>query len=117
MTQTKKNKTLRQELRNNMPLAERILWSKLKSKQLEGFKFRRQYEVQGFIIDFYCSEKKLAIELDGESHVGEKNQARDLVREKVIQDFGIGVIRFSNSQIYNNLNGVLLEVLRVLKEL
>ena len=51
-----------------MPLAEIILWERLKNRQLEGYKFRRQYNVQDFVIDFYCPELKLAVEIDGESH-------------------------------------------------
>jgi very-short-patch-repair endonuclease len=51
-----------------MPLAEIILWERLKNRQLEGYKFRRQYSVQDFVIDFYCPELKLAVEIDGESH-------------------------------------------------
>ena len=55
-------------LRNNMPKAELILWSTLKSKGLDEYKFRRQYSVAQFVVDFYCPRLKLAIEVDGDSH-------------------------------------------------
>ena len=61
----------RKELRNNMTKAEKILWEYLKNKKLEGYKFRRQYSVDSFIIDFYCPKVKLGIEVDGEVHFTE----------------------------------------------
>jgi very-short-patch-repair endonuclease len=61
-------KAKRQQLRKNMTKAEFIMWQKLKGKQLEGYKFRSQYGVGQFVVDFYCTELKLAIEIDGESH-------------------------------------------------
>ena len=62
------------ELRNNSTKAESLLWQQLKGKQVAGFKFRRQYSVGKFVLDFYCAERKLAIELDGSSHDGEDAQ-------------------------------------------
>lgn len=64
----------RRELRNNSTKAESLLWQQLKGKQVAGFKFRRQYSVGKFVLDFYCAERKLAIELDGSSHDGEDAQ-------------------------------------------
>jgi len=58
----------RKILRRNMPQAEVILWSKLRNKALKGYKFRRQYSIERFVIDFYCPQLKLAIEVDGDSH-------------------------------------------------
>jgi len=60
-------KERRQELRNNAPSAEKILWDKLKNSQL-SYKFRRQYSVDGYVIDFYCTKFRLGIELDGKTH-------------------------------------------------
>jgi len=92
-----------------MPYAEVILWSKLKNKQL-GYKFRRQYSVEGFVIDFYCTELKLAIEADGDSHYIEGGQERDMERQKIIESYGITFLRFTNNEIYENLDGVLVKI-------
>jgi very-short-patch-repair endonuclease len=91
-----------------MPWPELTLWSKLKNKQLCGYKFRRQYGVGLYIIDFYCPELKLAIEIDGESHFGsEKTRASDLNRQKYIESFGIKLVRFTNTEVNTNLSGVM----------
>ncbi len=100
-------KELRKNLRNNMPDAEIVLWSKLKGKQLNGKKFRRQYGIGTFIVDFYCSELKLAIEVDGDSHfIGDKPKL-DKERQSFIESEGVRVLRFTNNEIYKNLDGVL----------
>src|SRR5205823_13419801 len=92
---------------NNMTRAEVILWSKLRGKQLNGLKFRRQYSVGPYVVDFYCAEIKLAIELDGDTHFGEGAEKRDAERERYIQGAGIRVIRFTNYQINRELECVL----------
>jgi len=94
-------------LRSNLPKAEVILWSKLKSKGLDGYKFRRQYSVGKFVIDFYCPRLKLAIEVDGDSHFSEKSEARDKERQRFIESFKISFLRFTNKDIYENLGEVL----------
>ena len=90
-----------------MPKAEIILWSKLKSKRLDGYKFRRQYSVGKFVIDFYCPRLKLAIELDGDSHFSEGSEESDKGRQDFIESFGISFLRFTNNDIYENLDEVL----------
>ena len=77
----------RKKLRNNMPKAEIILWSQLKGKKLDGFKFRRQHSVGPFIVDFYCPKLKLAIEVDGDSHYQEGIEEYDKRREKYIRSY------------------------------
>ena len=67
-------KNKRKILRSNMPKAELILWSRLKNKRLNEYKFRRQYSVAQFVIDFYCPKLKLAIEVDGDSHFSEGSE-------------------------------------------
>ena len=108
-------KIKRKTLRAKMPLAEVILWSRLKGKQLEGYKFRRQYSVKNFVIDFYCPELKLAIEVDGDSHYTEDTFLSDRERQSLIEDFGIQFLRFTNREIYENLEGVLLKIAGWLK--
>jgi very-short-patch-repair endonuclease len=97
----------RKQLRKAMPDAEVILWSRLKNRQITGTKFRRQYSIGKYIVDFYCAEKKLAIELDGESHFVEGAQEKDVARQKWIEQFGIRFLRFTNDDIRKNLYGVL----------
>ena len=79
----------RKQLRKAMPEAEVILWSRLKNRQIVGTKFRRQYSIGKYILDFYCVEKKLTIELDGESHFAEGAQEKDETRQKWIEHFGL----------------------------
>jgi very-short-patch-repair endonuclease len=100
------NKSKRRNLRATMPKAEVLLWSVLKERQLLGVKFRRQYGVGPYILDFYSSELKLGIELDGESHYVEGAKQRDSRRDNFIASFGICVLRFLNPDIYDKLDGV-----------
>lgn len=95
----------RQRLRDEMPLAERILWKHLRSEAL-GVKFRRQVSVGVYVVDFYCPRLRLALELDGESHAGEDARAYDAVRQSAIEALGIMFLRFSNEEIYRNTSGV-----------
>ncbi len=109
----------RQRLRNNMPVAERLLWSKLRSCQLEGCKFRRQYSVDRFVIDFYSPEIRLAIEVDGDSHFQPGIQERDRQRQQFIESAKITFLRFQNKEIYDNLEGVcqrIIEAIKILRE-
>jgi very-short-patch-repair endonuclease len=97
----------RKQLRQTMPEAEVILWSRLKNKQISGIKFRRQYSIGKYIVDFYCANKKLAIEVDGESHYMLNVPARDEKRQQWIEQFGVRFLRFTNDDVRKNLNGVL----------
>jgi len=100
-------KDKRQELRNSMPKAEVLLWVRLKGRQLLQCKFRRQFSIGAFVIDFYSPEIKLGIELDGDSHFGEGARQYDHERQTFIESFGIKIIRFLNVDIYENLDGVM----------
>jgi very-short-patch-repair endonuclease len=99
-----------------MPKAEVILWSKLKSKGLDGYKFRRQYSVGKFVVDFYCPRLKLAIEADGDSHFCEESEVLDKERQNFIESFGISFLRFTNREIYENLNEVLAKIEKRMKK-
>lgn len=98
-------KKRRKNLRDSMPAAEIVLWSRLKNSQLKGLKFRRQHSIGKYVVDFYCPKHKLAIEIDGQSH--EKSEKQDERRQKFIEFFGIKVLRFTNYDIYKNTNEVL----------
>ena len=96
------------ELRYNMTHAEEILWNKLKGKKLGGFKFRSQHPVGQFILDFYCPECKLVVELDGGVHDDQKEY--DQTRDEHLQDFGYQVLRFPNQAVINRLPDVLRKI-------
>jgi len=99
-----------------MPKAEIILWSKLRRKQLLGERFRRQYGIDSYVIDFYCPELKLAIEVDGESHTSAR-QTYDEERQAFIEAYGVTFLRFTNADVYENLDGVLMRVLQTIENL
>lgn len=100
------NKRQRRANRAEMPKAEVLLWSKLKNRQLLGCKFRRQYSVESYLLDFYSAELKLAIELDGDSHFTTGAKTADERRQRWIESYGIQVLRFLNTDVYDNLDGV-----------
>lgn len=104
-------KEKRRSLRKNMPPAEIILWSKLRGKSLRGCKFRRQYSIGPYAVDFYCPELKLAIEIDGESHFVDGALQRDQIRQSFIESAGISSLRFTNRDIYDRLEGVIEKIL------
>jgi adenine-specific DNA-methyltransferase len=94
-------------LRRTATLAEKKLWAKLRDRRLAGLKFRRQEPIGNRIVDFYCDEARLAVELDGSGHTYDGARTSDLAREQELQSIGIRVIRFFNSAIFDNLDGVL----------
>ncbi len=110
-------KTRRKSLRKEMPPAEVALWQFLRNRQANGHKFRRQHSVDRYILDFYCPSAKLAIEIDGDSHFSEEAAQSDQVRQKVIENMGIRFLRFTNQDVYENLNGVYERILKHLPPL
>jgi very-short-patch-repair endonuclease len=104
-------KSIRQKLRNNATPAERLLWQYLKKSQLNNKKFIRQYSLGNYIYDFYCAKEKLLIELDGEAiHADIKVNIKDIEKELYAINLGMKVLRFSNRDVFNNLNEVLEEI-------
>ena len=99
------SKNTRQRLRNNSTAPEQALWKVLKGKQL-GVKFRRQHGIGSYIVDFYCAERGLVIELDGESHFIDGAPIYDKKRDSYLQALGLRVMRFTNVQIKEELEGV-----------
>jgi len=110
-------KEKRRQLRTNMPPAESLLWSRLRRKQIHGYRFRRQYSVGPYVIDFYCPALKLAIELDGESHLLEGAQSYDQHRQGYIEGFGISFRRFTNTEIFEDLDAVLVAIGQAIQQL
>lgn len=95
------------ELRHSSTNAEKILWQHLRNRKLNGLKFRRQHPINKFVADFYCHEKKLAVELDGAVHDEKENKDYDKARTGELSELGIIVIRFSNTEIENNIEKVI----------
>jgi very-short-patch-repair endonuclease len=92
-------------LRKNMTEAEKILWRFLSDRGMCKFKFRRQHPINGFIIDFFCPEKKLAVEIDGDIHNDQKEY--DQERRYILESQGIKFLRFNNNQVLNDIDFVL----------
>ncbi|MEK9200597.1 MAG: endonuclease domain-containing protein [Patescibacteria group bacterium] len=93
----------RRDLRQRSTEVEKILWGKLRNNKI-GVKFRRQFSVMGYVIDFYCPKHKLAVEIDGEIHKTTKKY--DEYRTKYLSAFGITVVRFNNEDVENNVESV-----------
>lgn len=108
-------KLRRKELRNNSTPAEQLLWSILQQSNLGGHKFRRQHSVGAYILDFYCPSEKLAVELDGDSHFTDEAIEYDRDRTKYLNAMNIKVLRFLNTDVYNNLNAVCERILEEIK--
>lgn len=96
-------------LRNNMTLGEISLWREIKGKKL-GIRFSRQIPIDQFIVDFYCKDLQLAIEVDGSIHFEDGHQDHDNKRERRLRSLGVHVIRFSDLDVKNNLRWVLEEL-------
>ena len=107
----------RKILRSNTTQAENILWRYLRKRQIAGFKFRRQYGVDAYVIDFFCIKVKLAIEIDGEIHLSDVSRENDQQRQEYLESFGITFLRFKNQEIFENIDNVLRKISETLKGL
>jgi very-short-patch-repair endonuclease len=94
-------------LRRNQTKVEKILWSKIRNRQIEGVKFRRQEPINGYIVDFVCLESKLILELDGGHHNNIQRKIYDKLRTSSLNHIGFKVLRIWNSEIIGNIDGVL----------
>ncbi|KKP97634.1 MAG: hypothetical protein US25_C0005G0007 [Candidatus Moranbacteria bacterium GW2011_GWE1_36_7] len=110
----KTKEIIRKKLRKDATPQEIILWSRLRRGKL-GYKFRRQHSIGKYIVDFYCSEKKLIIELDGWQHREEVNDGYDIERTKFLESLGYRVLRFWNNDVNKNIEGVVLKIEEFLK--
>jgi very-short-patch-repair endonuclease len=108
--------TCRRELRSNLTSAEALLWANLKNSNLDGKKFRRQQGIGPYIVDFYCPECRVIIELDGAGHYEPLGRERDALRTRFLENLGLRVIRFENREVRENLAGVLEAIRAVLRE-
>lgn len=112
----RKNIELARELRKNQTDVEHKLWTLLRNRRLAGIKFRRQFPVDEYIIDFYAAEYKLGIEADGGQHYEDKGRIRDKARENVLSKYGIKILRFSNLDIACNIEGVYEVIVRAVQK-
>jgi len=106
-------KAQRKYLRNHATSAEAVFWRYLKKKQVGGLKFRRQHSIGPFIVDFYCPELKLAVELDGNPHSLPQGEEYDANRDKYLQKLGILVFRFENRYVFDYPMDIVEEILKV----
>jgi len=109
-------KAKRRFLRHHMTNAETLLWAHLRNRQLLGYKFRRQHSVGAYVIDFYCPEKELALELDGESHNTKKAREHDMERKEHLERFGIHSLRFKNEEVFDDIKKVLSSIVERVEE-
>jgi very-short-patch-repair endonuclease len=108
---------LARNLRKSQTEAEQILWSKLRSRQLLGFKFRRQHPIENYILDFYCIEAQLAIEIDGGQHAEKENIKRDDQRTALLNQKGIRVIRYWNNDVLEHIDEIYEDIYINLKDM
>ncbi len=94
-------------LRRNATSAERRLWQGLRRQQIGGFRFRRQVMLGGFIADFACFEARMVIEVDGATHSTDREVALDAARSAALATQGYDILRFTNDDVFHNLDGVL----------
>ena len=100
-------KQTRRALRSSLTPAEATLWRHLQNKKLSGRKFRRQHSVGNYILDFYCPQEKLAIELDGAYHFTSAGYEADQARDMYLKELGIQVLRFENKEVFHDIERVL----------
>jgi len=104
---------LARDLRKRLTPTERILWRLLRDRRLKGLKFRRQFPIGPFVVDFCCYELRLVIELDGEIHAEPQPAARDRERDAYIRGLGFTILRFPNQRVFGTAEAVLAEILAV----
>lgn len=92
-------------------MPEALLWRRLRGRQVEGAKFRRQYAIGRYFLDFYYPEKRLAIEVDGGQHFEDANATRDEARTKFLTARGVRVLRFTNTDVLGQIDAVLEAIL------
>ena len=110
-------KPLARQMRHEPTHAENILWEAIRNRKLSNFKFRRQHPIDRFIVDFYCHEFKLAIEVDGDYHLEAEQQEYDENRSYNLNEYGVVVLRFSNDEVLYDINKVKSKIIDKITEL
>jgi len=106
----KRFKFLSRQLRKNMTETEHFLWNKIRHKQLKGHQFYRQKILGPYIVDFYCAKAGLVIELDGGQHYTTEGKKKDSIRKKFLEQQGIKVLRFSDTEVFKNTDGIMRKI-------
>jgi very-short-patch-repair endonuclease len=99
------------QLRQRQTLAEKILWQKLRKNSFEGLKFKRQHHIGRYVVDFYCAELKLIIELEGGIHEEENQKEYDVVRFEELEAMGYQILRVKNEEVIINVEKVVAKIL------
>lgn len=102
-----KLKVLASKLRKNMTLSEVLLWNELKQKKMMGYDFDRQKPLDNFIMDFFCKDLLLAIEIDGDSHDHEETFTADQIRQQKLEAYGVQFLRFDDIEVKKDMKNVL----------
>ena len=105
------------DLRNNMTEAEKLLWARLRGKQILGLQFYRQKPILNFIVDFYCPAANLVIECDGSQHFADEGLEADRVRDQALAELGLRMLRFDNGQVLRETNVVVQIIYDVITQL
>ncbi|MGZ2369265.1 endonuclease domain-containing protein [Ancylomarina sp. YFZ004] len=108
-------KAFRKRLRNRSTASEATLWKMLKNRQVEGLKFRRQSSIGNYIVDFYCPEIKLILELDGSSHDNYLSEELDAKRDKELRDEGYFILRYENHFVYDYPKEIIEGILKIIR--
>lgn len=111
MNKANMKKHVTRKLRRDQTPWESKLWQVLRNRNIEGLKFRRQFKIGNYVVDFVCLSKKLVIELDGGHHSESRQKKKDEIRQKYIESQGFKVLRFWNNEVLENLEGVVQKIL------
>jgi len=112
-SQTEKRRKLRQHQTN----AEELVWKFIRNRQILDTKFKRQYSVDQYIIDFYCAELKLAIEIDGGTHNTSVQKKKDIIRQKYLEGFNIMFVRIKDEELFGNPNKAFSKIENAIKSI
>jgi very-short-patch-repair endonuclease len=102
-----KLKAIASKLRKDMTLSEVLLWDELKQKKMLGYDFDRQKPLDNYIVDFYCKDLMLTIEIDGNSHDHEEAYKADQIRQQKLESYGVHFLRFDDKEVKQDMNNVL----------
>ena len=103
-------KNYRKELRGSLTNAEAYFWNQIKTKKLHNLKFRRQHSIKNYIVDYYCAQYQLIIELDGDYHNDPEQHDKDLRRDEELENMGFTVLRYENRYVFEELEHVLNDI-------
>jgi very-short-patch-repair endonuclease len=103
------------ELRKSMTPAEKVLWIRLRNRQVKGYRFRRQHPVEDFIVDFFCYDAMLVVEVDGTVHDDPTQRERDEQRTMILKRLDLKEIRFTNEEVMNDIDQVINRIESALK--